>query len=103
MSSFPRTYWKSFCYRHTSRRSQRPSNSIPTIREARTMIRRSLALLAILAICATSLSAQRQQQQQQTVAELVINVTYDDNNEAPKMCRVQLLTSSRMPISDQFA
>src|SRR4051812_13777883 len=65
------------------------------------MIRRSLAVFAVVAMLAGSAHAQRQEQV--TTTEVVVSVVFDDNNEAPKMCRVQLLTSARMPVAEQFA
>jgi tetratricopeptide (TPR) repeat protein len=66
------------------------------------MIRRCLSLLAIAAFCITPSLAQRSSNGPANSVEVVINVAFDDNNEIPKMCRVQLLTSARMPVAEVF-
>ena len=67
------------------------------------MLRRCLSALAVAAILASPAYAQRNQQGNVSSVELVLNVAFDDNNEVPKMCRVQLLTSARMPMAEAFA
>jgi len=68
------------------------------------MIRRLFLLAAIVTLCFASAHGQRSQQQQiTTFTEVSIYVSYDDDNTVPQMCRVQLQTGARMPVSDTFA
>src|SRR3954469_483414 len=67
------------------------------------MRRLSLAFLALTLSLTTAAHSQRSQQGGSNSVEVVVNVAYDDNNEVPKMCRVQLLTSARMPVAEAFA
>ena len=67
------------------------------------MFLRCLLVFTIAIAAAPTLHAQRTQSGGNNSTEIVINVAFDDNNEVPKMCRIQLLTNARMPVAEAFA
>jgi len=64
------------------------------------MFHRRMVLIALPAFVCIGTIAQRQQSD--TRADVYINVTYENDRPAAQLYRVQLLSSGRMPLSDQF-